>query len=77
MKLLTLIAKIGIDYDDIPKGGKVENEIIDHLSGLGHDDKLFNLDWEDEKECPTFKKWLISEYGNDVKQYDEFVMLSC
>lgn len=46
------------------------NEISTHYQ---HD--LIFLDWE-EDDLPVFKEWLITEYGQEIKQYKQFAIIA-
>jgi hypothetical protein len=75
-KPITLITKVSIDFDfdGIPE--KVQSDLIDIIGGIGHDDIPFNLDWSSNENI-IFKQYLIETFGEEIKQYDEFILLSC
>ena len=62
-----------IQSDNLP------NNILDDLSNYLYsfnepktldEDNLIYIDWEDEEYLLDFKKFLLDEYGNDIKQYE-------
>ena len=76
MKKINLITKVGVDFGSIV-GDQAIKEVIKIVDGVGHDDIPFYMDWEDVEENSAFKKFLVDTYGDEIKNHEEFILLSC
>jgi hypothetical protein len=76
MKPITLVTKVSIDFSEIIDK-KAIIDLLEIVGSVGHDDIPFYLDWSSEKEHSVFKKYLVDTFGEDIKKYEEFILLSC
>lgn len=76
LKPIVLVTKAAVDFSDV-RGDKAIMDIVNHVGSVGHEDIPFNLDWNDEDECPAFKEFLVKTYGDGIKEHGEFILLSC
>lgn len=77
MKKITLSSpRAEVDFSHI-QGEKAVMDIVDLVGGVGHENIQFTLDWSDEEECPSFKEWLVNTFGEEIKNHEKFILLSC
>lgn len=69
MEKIKLIVKL----DACLFSNEIEDECVDRDISTHYQNDLFYLDWTDD-EMPLMKKWLISEYGEEIKKYTSFAV---
>lgn len=76
MKPIKVITKIAVEQPDNDPGDKILMDLLDIVDSIGHDDIPFYLDWSDDSN-QLYKDYLVRTYGEDIKKYDEFMLMCC
>lgn len=75
LKPIKLETRVAIDYH-IPNdpGDKIMMDLLDIVESIGHDDIPFSLDWSDEDSHALYKDYLVRTFGEDIKNYEDFIL---
>lgn len=68
---IKIITKVEVEQ---PSDEEALMELLEIVDSIGHDDIPFDMSWDDEDEYPNFKAYLIEEYGEEIKNYEEFIL---
>ena len=69
LSLTPLIHAYHLPNDILDELSDYFNLFIDLNRSLDHDNLVF-IDWEDEEDLLDFKKFLLNEYGTEIKKYE-------
>lgn len=70
MKQIDLIPLLqAYDFDS-----ELEDELAIAEINTHYSSDIAFVDWDDEEDLPILKKWLVDEYGDEIKKYTKFAI---
>ncbi len=52
---------------------KILMDLLEIVGSIGHDDIVFYLDWDSDRNM-LWKNYLVNTYGNEIKNYESFII---
>ncbi len=77
-KNITLLSKVSVDFHEMMSDDDdATTDVIELVGSVGHEEYPFYLDWSDNSWSINLKSYLVKTFGEKIKKYDAFILISC